>query len=102
MLIIAQVRLRDMGPVVCYRADEASPKNGDFVIVEVERGMDYGQVVSDPVGVDHTDDGVKKILRVAQAADLKQMEDNRKKSKEASVTCDQKIRDQVPIILPLL
>jgi cell fate regulator YaaT (PSP1 superfamily) len=93
MQIIAQVRLRDMGPVVCYRAEEIVLKNGDLVIVEVERGIDYGQIMTDPAGTEHVDESVKKILRVAHDADRKQIEDNRKKSKEASSTCDQKIRE---------
>jgi cell fate regulator YaaT (PSP1 superfamily) len=93
MQIIAQVRLRDMGPVVCHRAEEIALKNGDLVIVEVERGIDYGQIMSDPVGTEHADESTKKILRVATEADRRQIEDNRKKSKEASNTCDQKIRE---------
>jgi cell fate regulator YaaT (PSP1 superfamily) len=93
MEMIAQVRLREMGAVFCCRAEGLVLKNGDLVIVEVERGIDYGQVVSDPMLVEKIDDSVKKILRPVNATDLKQIEENRKKAQEASVTCTQKIQD---------
>ena len=93
MEMIAQVRLREMGSVFCCRAEGFNLKNGDLVIVEVERGIDYGQVVSDSLSTKKVDDSVKKILRPASEADLKQIQDNRKKAQEASVTCTQKIQD---------
>lgn len=88
-----QVRLRDMGQVLCCRANGLTLKIGDQVVIEVERGLDYGEVVSEPVPTDHPDDAVKAVLRVAAAADLKQIDENRKKAQEASTTCTQKIHD---------
>ena len=82
-----------MGSVFCCRAEGFNLKNGDLVIVEVERGIDYGQVVSDSLSTEKVDDSVKKILRTVSEADLKQIQDNRKKAQEASVTCTQKIQD---------
>jgi cell fate regulator YaaT (PSP1 superfamily) len=93
MEVIAQVRLREMGSVFCYRAEGLTVKNGDLVIVEVERGLDYGQVSTDPVLTEKTDDSVKKILRLVNDTDRKQIEDNRKKASDASVTCSQKIQE---------
>jgi len=93
MEMIAQVRLREMGSVFCCRVEGFNLKNGDLVIVEVERGIDYGQVVSDPLLAEKVDDSVKKILRPVSETDLKQIQDNRKKAQEASVTCTQKIQD---------
>ena len=93
MEMIAQVRLREMGPVLCYRAEGLNLKSGDVVIVEVERGIDYGQILSDPVLAQNTDESIKKILRLANEVDLKQIEENRKKTHEASATCSQKIQD---------
>jgi len=90
---IAQVRLRDMGPVLCYRAQDMTLKNGDTVVVEVDRGIDYGQVVADPALVEQADASAKKIVRPANDKDLRQIDENRKKAKEASVTCDRKIEE---------
>ena len=91
MEVVVQVRVRDMGFVVCCRAGELTLKNSDAVIIEVERGVDYGEVVSDPVQTEKIDDSVKKVLRLATDADKKQILDNRKKAKEASITCNKKI-----------
>jgi len=43
MEVITQVRLREMGSVFCCRAEGLQIKNNDLVIVEVERGIDYGR-----------------------------------------------------------
>ncbi len=93
MDIIAQLRLRDMGPVLCYRAHDMTLKNGETVIVEVDRGTDYGQVVTDPVLAEHMDPSVKKIIRPATEKDLRQIDENRKKAKDASRTCGRKIEE---------
>nr|WP_228767850.1 stage 0 sporulation family protein [Candidatus Velamenicoccus archaeovorus] len=82
-----------MGSVSCYHAEGVQIKNGDLVIAEVERGIDYGQVVTDPVLTEKVDESVKKVLRIATDADLKQIQDNRKKAQEASVTCSKKIEE---------
>lgn len=39
------VRLRDTGQVFPYNAAETEVKEGDCVIVEHDRGLDYGQVI---------------------------------------------------------
>ena len=91
MDVIAHVRLRDMGPVVCYRAHDMTLKNGDTVVVEVDRGTDYGQVATDPVLAEHADPSVKKIVRQATEKDLRQIDENRSKAKDASRTCGRKI-----------
>ncbi len=91
MDVIAHVRLRDMGPVICYRAHDMTLKNGDTIIVEVDRGTDYGQVATDPVLVEQTDPSVKKIVRLATEKDLRQIEENRQRAKDASRTCARKI-----------
>lgn len=93
MEAIVQVRLREMGSVLCYRTQGIVLKNGDLVIVEAERGVDYGQVVSDPVATENPDDSVKKVLRTANDSDRRQIEENRKKSHEASTTCSQKVHE---------
>jgi cell fate regulator YaaT (PSP1 superfamily) len=93
MEVIAQVRLREMGSVFCCRAEGLQIKNNDMVIVEVERGVDYGQVVTDPVLTEKVDESVKKVLRVVTDADLRQIQDNRKRAQEASVTCSKKIEE---------
>lgn len=87
------VRLRDTGQTFPYYPGELPVKEGDYVIVEHDRGHDYGQVVSlkqiPPAPGEKQP--IKKILRLAHAEDLKQIEENRAKSKEAYNTCSRKI-----------
>jgi cell fate regulator YaaT (PSP1 superfamily) len=89
------VRLRDTGQTFPYHPGDLVVKDGDYVIVEHDRGHDYGQVVSlkqacAPCGEKQP---VKKILRLAKAEDIKQIEENRAKSKEAFNTCSKKITE---------
>lgn len=93
MEILAQVRLREMGFVLCYKAQGLNLKTGDICIVEGERGIDYGQVQGEPVSVEKADESVKKVLRLVNDADKRQIEENKKKAHEAAVTCSQKTHE---------
>lgn len=89
------VRLRDFGQAYFYNTVDANIKEGDYVIVEHDRGLDYGQIVSpkDAVPDKESKDSPKKIIRKAQDNDLKQVEDNRQKAKEAFSSCVKKIAE---------
>jgi cell fate regulator YaaT (PSP1 superfamily) len=88
------VRLRDTGQTFPYYPGELAVKEGDYVIVEHDRGHDYGQVVSmKQIPPPCEKQPVKKILRLAKQEDLKQIEENRAKSKEAFNTCSKKITE---------
>jgi len=91
------VRLRDSGQTYFYNPVNLIVKEGDYVIVEHDRGLDYGQVVSpkDAVSEDKSKEKepLKKIIRLARDHDLKQIEDNRAKSKDAFNTCVKKIAE---------
>lgn len=87
------VRLRRFGQTYSYNAQELNAKDGDYVIVEHDRGLDYGQIVSPsdaPCG-SKSKEPLKKILRVATESDLKQIDDNRARAKESFNTCLKKI-----------
>lgn len=87
------VRLRDFGQLYFYKAPELEVKEGDYVIVEHDRGLDYGQIVSPKDALDKSQakEELKKILRLAAEVDLKQIEENRDKAKEAFGSCVKKI-----------
>jgi len=99
------VRLRDSGQVFAYQASGFSVKDGDYVIVEHDRGQDYGLVVpsceahcknSSKEGHSGPEAGkepAKKILRLAREADIKQIEENRLKAKEVFNSCVKKIEE---------
>ena len=80
---VVQVKLRDSNTVSLHRINDLVFKTGDCVIVEAERGIDYGLVNSEVIKQEQANGEMKAVLRVATEADLKQIENNRKKSKSA-------------------
>jgi len=92
---IVLVRMRDLGQVFFYSAQELDVREGDCVIIEQERGIDYGQIISpkDLPTQNKGKEAVKKILRKATEADIKQIEDNRTKARDAFNTCMKKIEE---------
>ena len=89
------VRLRDAGQVNFYDKGSLDVKDGDYVIVEHDRGMDYGQIVSpkDAQSDKNSKEAPKKILRRAQDVDLKQIQENRCRAKDAFGACIKKIEE---------
>jgi len=88
------VRLRDTGQNFFYNAGELEVKEEDYVIVEHDRGLDYGQVISLKTEMEaKSKQPIKKIVRIARENDIKQIEDNRAKSKEAFNICLKKIEE---------
>ncbi|MFA5096487.1 MAG: stage 0 sporulation family protein [Candidatus Omnitrophota bacterium] len=97
------VRLRDSGQTYAYNAAGFSVKEGDFVIVEHDRGQDYGVVVtpgscckdaSSGGGAGQTGkEAPKKILRLAREPDIRQIAENRLKAKEVFNSCLKKIEE---------
>ncbi|MDO8663033.1 MAG: stage 0 sporulation family protein [Candidatus Omnitrophota bacterium] len=96
------VRLRDSGQIYAYNAAGFSVKEGDYVIIEHDRGQDYGLVVpTEPKSCcgerqcanPAEKEPPKKILRIAREADIKQITDNRLKAKEVFSSCIKKIEE---------
>lgn len=92
------IQLRNSGVVALYQAGNLILKAGDCVIVEHDRGLDYGTVVLPgharccaTVAEETLKEPLKKIIRLARESDLKQIDDNVIKAKEASNVCDKKI-----------
>jgi cell fate regulator YaaT (PSP1 superfamily) len=87
------VRLRDCGQTFSYNAAELNAKEGDYVIVEHDRGLDYGAIIpaKEAQGAPQPKEQIKRIVRLATESDLKHIEDNRLKGKEAFATCLKKI-----------
>jgi len=88
------VRLRDSGSTCSYNVSGLESKEGDYVIVEHDRGLDYGQIISPNEAVTApSKEPIKKIVRLANENDLKQIKENRLKAKEAFSTCLKKIEE---------
>jgi len=89
------VRLRGCGQVCGCPAFSQPIKEGSFVIVEHDRGTDYGQIVSphEPKLSGASKETVKKIVRPCSDADIRQIEENKNRAKEAFASCSKKIEE---------
>ena len=92
---VIQVRLREAGKISHFSTGGLKFKVGEYVIVEQDRGLEYGQIISE---LENLRDGqierpLRKIIRKTNPWDHQQIEKNRKKSKELMETCDKKISE---------
>ena len=94
MIEVAGIRFKKVGKIYYFSPGNLKLKQGDHVIVETSRGIEYGTVVIPLKKV--TDDEIvpplKKILRIATPDDDKQIEINKEKEKEAMKLCQEKIQ----------
>jgi len=96
MTKVVEVKQRQEGKVGYYAIGDMKPAAGDYVIIESDRGLDYGEVLSaEEVLIDpkRKEGAPKKIIRIAQKHDIDKIERNRQKAKEAVKTCNKKIQD---------
>ena len=93
MTKVVGVRFRNTGKIYYFDPMDYSIDNGDHVIVETARGVEYGVVLIQPREVE--DDKVvqplKPVIRVATPEDDKQAERNKDKEKDAFKICLEKI-----------
>ena len=64
-------------------------KNGDFVVVETQRGLEYAEVVADPFDKPNVEFEIKDIIRKANDDDKKQFEENKADAAKAKITCQE-------------
>ena len=94
MTKIIGVRFRNAGKVYYFNPKKLVIKQGEHVIVETARGIEYGSVV---VGVREVPDDkviqpLKAVIRVATAEDDIKAARNREKEKDALRICGEKIK----------
>ncbi len=96
MSAIITVKLREAGLVGNYLCSLEDILVGDNVIVEAERGLDYGQVVAEPRGMAQgiaDEKSLRRIVRKMTPEDVAQVENNRGKARRASRICSRKIEE---------
>lgn len=83
------VRFRQAGKVYHFDPGRNKIEPGMNVIVETARGLEMGEVVSGEENLPESDlvMPLKKVLRPARSADLRQVDKNRRKEKEALSRC---------------
>ncbi len=92
---MALIRLRESGQVITCKIEEGININ-DYVIIEADRGTDYGEVVEineadEPAKGSSDEASLKNILRKVSPEDLKHIKENEQDAKEAMRQCSRKI-----------
>lgn len=82
------VGIYDLGDIICNR--------GDMVIIEQERAMEFGRVVSDINSIckEKTEAAAGKVVRVVTEGDKNQLENNRLKAQDAVNACVRKVNER--------
>ena len=95
MIKVIGVRFRHVGKIYYFDPKDYPICEGDHVIVETARGVEYGFVVLGPreVSEEKVIQPLKSVSRVATPKDDAREENNRKKEKEAFQICLKKIRE---------
>ena len=95
MIKVIGVRFRHVGKIYYFDPKDYPICEGDHVIVETARGVEYGFVVLGPreVSEEKVIQPLKSVIRVATPKDDAREDNNRKKEKEAFQICLQKIRE---------
>lgn len=94
---LALVKIRDSSSVQYYVCESDNITAGDCVIIEAERGLDYGEVLEIKSWSDeykeNIEKSIKRVVRKADQKDIQKIEEGRKKIQEALDTCEKKIRE---------
>jgi cell fate regulator YaaT (PSP1 superfamily) len=92
---VVGVRFKKAGKIYYFDPGELSIPDGEFVIVETIRGVEFGKVVINKKQVSEHDVvlPLKKVIRTADAKDRLIVEENRQAAKEAYDVCVQKVHE---------
>ena len=103
MVRVAGVRFKTAGKIYYFDPDTFDVKNGDNVIVETARGMEYGTVTNDIQEVEENEivAPLKKIIRIATPEDDKKHRENVKKKERAMQLCQEKV-DKHGLVMKLI
>ncbi|HHY18883.1 MAG TPA: stage 0 sporulation family protein [Firmicutes bacterium] len=93
MVKVVGVRFKKAGKIYYFTPGDLDIKEGDAVIVETARGVEYGDIVLGPKYVDESEivQPLKEVIRKAKSEDLVVVEENARKEKDAFEICLEKI-----------
>ncbi|MBP3723477.1 MAG: stage 0 sporulation family protein [Selenomonadaceae bacterium] len=92
MQTVVGVRFKKAGKIYYFDPGELDIKKNDGVIVETVRGVEYGEAVLAPREVEDTDTPYRLVLRKATEEDLAQLEENKKREKEAAEIFEEQVK----------
>ena len=83
------VKFAETNKTYTFATTDETIKNGDAVVVETQRGMEYAIVVSDPFDKPNISFEIKPIIRKANQDDENKFLKNRKDADEAKLICQE-------------
>ena len=92
---IIEIKIREYGQIAYAKVETDNFRIGDYIIIEQDRGLDYACIITvlDSGRAAHEVKLLKKVMRRATDKDLNQIEQNRQKAKQATITCLNKIQE---------
>lgn len=95
MPTVVGIRFKKACKIYYFDPVDTGAQKGDFAIVETARGVEYGEVVIGPreVEEDKVVQPLKPVLRKADDADAKKVEENNIREKEAFNICERRIKN---------
>ena len=95
MAEVIGVRFKEVGKVYYFDPNGKMLKLNDTVIVETSRGVECGviAIANKEVADNEIVHPLKKLIRIATKEDLRHLEDNHRKEKEALKICEQKVAE---------
>lgn len=95
MYEVVGVRFKKAGKIYYFDPDKLPIEQDSYVIVETARGVEYGKVVVGKKQVGEADVvlPLKKVIRIADQRDAKQVEENKQAAKNAFTICQNKIKE---------
>ncbi len=95
MAEVIGIRFKEVGKIYYFDPDGQELKKGDRVIVETVRGVECGEVALEnrEISDEEIVKPLKKLIRKADEKDLRTLEENKKKEKNAFGICQKKIAD---------
>ena len=83
------VRFQTTNKTYTFSTTDSGISNGDAVVVETQRGLEYAKVIADPFDKPNVSMEIKPIVRKATDEDLRQYEENTKDCEEAKRRCQE-------------
>ena len=92
--VIAEVQLRDHGPTEKFKCEKNKVKPGDLCIICIDRGQDYGRVISILPDKDSAPDipDKQRVVRVCQSGDLRRIHRNFEDCQLQLSPCEEEIK----------
>jgi cell fate regulator YaaT (PSP1 superfamily) len=96
MYEIVNIRLRLTGEVITYDVNNVGPHRGDWCVVELDKGLDLGDVAGEIKMVLEREvkHPLPKVIRLMTPGDDSEFQENTRKEKAAYHSCNRMIREK--------